>query len=360
MAGLLLGLACLLAARPAGAFGAGATPPFDFQVETRHRLLMSVDATVARDVLALLGKGPDAPAALRRLRAHPLLPGVLEAEGGSAETFFGRLVQAAAGTPDALLAQYAGKLDSYRGVLDTFDAEGVQAAALEGRRVASLLPPEPAVTAQMVILPLFGLTGFSEVRTVRRGDGPTVLAVDLPRVMESLMAPTAREVLLKSLRAAAAEAYRTVFSSSFRAGPGWPDDKGATFEVFLARTVAEGPATLFLFPDEFFPLAPLLEEPIGRAFVRWNRAAEKMLDGDVRENERRELLLESTYGDFWARYTAIVGAQMADALIRSAGRDAYLKALGSGPRAVVGLYLSLKGKNLPSLSKDVRKALEKG
>ena len=72
-----------------------------------------------------------------------------------------------------------------------------------------------------------------------------------------------------------------------RKAPAWPPetDKTLDFDTLLARTVAEGPGTLFLVPDEFFPLAPLLEEPIARNFGRWNKAAEVLLEGKLKEDD---------------------------------------------------------------------------
>jgi hypothetical protein len=168
-----------------------------------------------------------------------------------------------------------------------------------------------------------------------------------------------REVLLKVLRAASAEGWRALFDAHVRKAPAWPDEKAADFDVLLARTAAEGPPTLFLIPDDFFPIVPLLEDPIVRAYARWNRAADLLIEGRKKDSERQEVLANAGRGDFWNRYPAIVGAQMTDALLHFAGREKYLAALEAGPRAVLALYLeATKGKRMPELSKIVRKALE--
>ena len=194
------------------------------------------------------------------------------------------------------------------------------------------------------------------------GDGEIVLAADLPRLVGDVAtAPPPREILLKILRGAAAEAWRTFFEAAVRKPPAWPADvdKALDFETLLARTVAEGPGTLFLVPDEFFPLAPLLEEPIARNFGRWNKAAEILLEGKLKEDKRQELFQVAGRGDFWQRYPAIVGAQMTDGLLRLAGRERFLEALAAGPRAVAALYVSAtKGKGYPEFTKPVKKALE--
>ncbi|MGA7991184.1 MAG: hypothetical protein WCC53_07130, partial [Thermoanaerobaculia bacterium] len=141
----------------------------------------------------------------------------------------------------------------------------------------------------------------------------------------------------------------------------WPADgeKALDFDALLARTVAEGPGTLFLVPDEFFPLSPLLEEPIARNFNRWNKAAELLLEGKLKEPQRQEMFANAGKGDFWQRYPAIVGAQMTDGLLRLVGREKFLAALAAGPRAVAALYVSAtKGKGFPELGRPVKKALE--
>jgi len=50
---------------------------------------------------------------------------------------------------------------------------------------------------------------------------------------------------------------------------------------------------------------------------------------------------------------------MTDLLLRQAGREAFLRALAAGPRAVAVLYANtVKGSKHPDFSKVVRKALE--
>ena len=180
-------------------------------------------------------------------------------------------------------------------------------------------------------MPFLGVSGFAEVATVRDGDR-LVLSADLPRLTGDLAsAPMPREVVLKLLRAASAEGWRFLFDAHVRKAPAWPDERAADFDALLARTIAEGPPTLFLIPDDFFPIVPLLEEPIVRAYARWNRAADVLLEGKKKDSERQELFLNAGKGDFWSRYPAIVGVQMTDALLRLAGREKYLSALAGRP-----------------------------
>jgi len=206
-------------------------------------------------------------------------------------------------------------------------------------------------------------------RPVRAPAGPRVQdlgerVVPGPEALAGLdpeeAAPEPREVLLKLLRGASAEAWRTLFDANVRRAPAWPgSEKALDFDTLLARTVAEGPGTLFLVPDEFFPLSPLLEEPIARDFGRWNKAAEILLEGTLKDAQRQDLFQNAGRGDFWQRYPAIVGAQMTDGLLRLAGREKFLAALAAGPRAVAALYVAAtKGKGYPEFSKPVKKALE--
>jgi hypothetical protein len=319
----------LAAQAPPSARQAG--PPFDLAAPTPHRLSITIDTAPARDVVALLAGAPDAPGNLRRLRASAHATAAIRAEGLSPDDFYGRLVSTIAGTPDPLLSTFAAKIPYFTRVLDAIEADGTPGAVLEARRIASLLPTKTPITAAIVLVPFFGVSGFAEVAGVRDGD-TLVLAADLPRLTGDLTsAPVPREVLLKVLRAAAAEAWRTLFDAHVRKAPAWPDEKSADFDTLLSRTAAEGPPTLFLIPDDFFPIVPLLEEPIASAGI----------------------------GDFWSRYPAIVGAQITDALLHFAGREKYLAALEAGPRAVLALYLEVtKGKRLPAFSKSAKKALE--
>ncbi len=354
---LLAGLAATLALSSLAASAPG--PPFDLAAPTPHRLSFSIDTAPARDVLALLAGAPDASATLRRLKASANATAAIRAEGLSPDDFYGRLVSTVAGTPDPLLSTFAAKSPYFSRVLDTLETEGPPTASLASRRIASLLPAATPITATIVLVPFFGVSGFAEVAGARDGE-TLVLAADLPRLTGDLgSAPMPREMLLKMLRAASAEAWRFLFDEHVRIPPAWPDERVANFDTLLARTVAEGPTTLFLIPDDFFPIVPLLEEPILRAYTRWNRAADVLLEGKRKDSERQELLANAAKGDFWNRYPAIVGAQITDALLLSAGHERYLAALEAGPRAVLSLYLGvMKGKHVPELSKAARRALE--
>ena len=333
--------------------------PYDLAAPTPHRLSFTFDTAPARDVLALLAGAPDAPATLRHLKASANATAAIRAENLSPDDFYGRLVSTIAGTPDPLLSTFIPKIPYFTRVLDAIETDGAPGAVLEARRIASLLPSSSPVTASFVVVPFLDVSGFAEVAAVRNGDS-LVLAADLARLTGDLAsAPMPREIVLKLLRAASAEGWRFLFDAHVRKGPAWPDEGRADFDALLARTVAEGPPTLFLIPDDFYPILPLLEEPIVRAFSRWNRAADLLLEGKKKDSERQELFQSAGKGDFWSRYPAIVGAQITDALLRLAGRERYLSALQAGPRAVVSLYLEVtKGKRLPDLSKSAKKALE--
>lgn len=335
-------------------------PPFDLSAPTPHEITFTIDTAPARDVLGLLTGAPGPTAALRRLKASAHATQAIRAQDLSTDDYYGKLVSAIAGTPDPLFTSFTGRSPYFAKLLDDMEGEGPALATTEAKRVGSILPPGTPVKARVVLVPFFAISGFAEILAVS-ADGEIVLAADLPRLVGNVVtAPPPREVLLKILRAAAAEAWRAIFESVVRKPPAWPanGDKALDFDALLARTVAEGPATLFLVPEDFFPLSPLLEEPIARNFSRWNRAAELLLEGKLKASQRQDLFQGAGKGDFWQRYPAIVGAQMTDGVLRLAGREKFLAALAAGPRAVATLYVaSTKGKGYPEFSKVVRKAL---
>lgn len=359
LAALISFLALRSPAAPAPPGAQAAGPPFDLSAPTPHHLSFTIDTAPARDVLALLSGAPDAPATLRRLKASTNAAAAIRAEGLSPDDFFGRLVSTVAGTPDPLLSTFSAKGAYFSRVLDALETEGPPSADLAGRRIASLLPATTPIAATIVLVPFFGVSGFAEVSGTRDGER-LVLSADLPRLTGDLgSAPMPRELLLKMVRTASAEGWRALFDAYVRKAPAWPDERAADFDTLLSRTVAEGPQTLFLIPDDFFPIVPLLEEPILRAYTRWNRAADVLIEGKRKDSERQDLFQVAARGDFWGRYPAIVGAQITDALLHFAGREKYLAALEAGPRAVLSLYLgATKGKRMPELSKAARKALD--
>ncbi|HVO49606.1 MAG TPA: hypothetical protein VMV60_01285 [Thermoanaerobaculia bacterium] len=359
-AACLLGVLAALTARPGAGSDTFPGPPFDLGAKTPHEIVFTIDTQPARDVLGLLSGAPGPTAALRRLKASGHATQAIRAQSLSPDDYYGKLVAAVAGTPDPLFSSFIARGPFFAKLLDEMEGAGPALAAVEAKRVGSILPGATPVKARVVIVPFFAISGFAEIVAVN-GGGEIVLAADLPRLVGDVSAaPEPREVLLKLLRGTSAEAWRALFESNVRKTPAWPgSEKALDFDALLARTVAEGPGTLFLVPDEFFPLSPLLGEPIARDFARWNRAAEILLDGKAKDAQRQEMFQNAGKGDFWQRYPAIVGAQMTDGLLRLAGRETFLAALAAGPRAVAALYVSAtKGKGYPEFSKLVKKALE--
>jgi len=357
---VLAALAFVAAARPVAGADTFPGPPFDLGAKTPHDIVFTIDAGPARDVLGLLTGAPGPTAALRRLKASGRATQAIRAQNLSPDDYYGKLVAAVAGTPDPLFSSFVARAPYFAKLLDEMEGAGPALAAVEAKRVGSVLPDATPVNARIVLVPFFAISGFAEIVAVP-GDGEIVLAADLPRVVGNVStAPGPQEVLLKLLRGTSAEAWRALFDANVRRAPAWPEsEKALDFDALLARTVAEGPGTLFLVPDEFFPLSPFLEEPIARDFGRWNRAAEILLDGKAKDAQRQEMFQNAGKGDFWQRYPAIVGAQMTDGLLRLAGRAKFLAALAAGPRAVAALYVSTtKGKGYPEFSKQVKKALE--
>ena len=350
-------LALVLAAVSAPLPAAG--PPFDLSRPVVHDVTMSVDVGPARDILTLLAGKPDAPEALKRLRASRVFHQALSRGGRNPDDVLGRLVSVAAGTPDPLLSGYSRRAATFTKILDALETDGTPAAMIEARRIAALLPSSTPVTARLRVVPLFSLAGFDDI--VAESDGDTIwLFADLPRLApEGLADVVPREVVLSLLRSAAAESWKRLFAP-FRVPPAWPEERDTDFEALLARTVAEGPATMFLFPDEFYPLGTMFEEPIQRSFDRWNAAAEALLDPKAKETVRRETLAAVTLrGDFWSRHSSVVGVKMTETLLRRAGPVKYLDALAAGPRAVATLYLEVTNKTKePALGKPARRALE--
>lgn len=352
---LLLGV--LLATAPSAPAPPG--PPIDVTRPVAHDVTMSVEVGPARDVLALLDATPEASAALRRLRASRPFSLALSRDGGNPEDVLGRLVSVAAGTPDPLLSGYARRSATFAKVLDALETDGTPGAMVEARRIAALLPPGPRVTRRLRVVPLFGLGGFDDV--VAEPDGETLwLFADLPRLApEGASDVVPREVVLSLLRSASAEAWKRLFAP-FRTPPAWPAEDRVDFDAVLARTVADGTETLFLFPDEFFPLGGMFEEQIARSFERWNGAAETLLDPKAKPEARRDALLSvTTRGDFWNRHASIVGTKVVETLLLRAGAERTASALAAGPRAVATLYLEVTRKTKePAFGKAVRRALE--
>ena len=274
-------LSLVLAAVPAPPPPAG--PPVDLSRPLVHDVTMSVDVGPARDVLTLLAGRPDAPAALKRLRASRAFAWPSRAAAATPRTSWAGSSPSRPARPTRSSPATPGAPRPSRSSSTPSRPTGRRRRW--SRRAASppSSPPRRRVTARLRVVPLFGLAGFDDV--VAESDGETTwLFADLPRLApEGAADVVPREVVLSLLRAAAAESWKRLFAP-FRVPPAWPEEKAPDFDALLARTVAEGPATMFLFPDEFFPLGTMFEEPIRRSFDRWNAAAEMLLDPKAKED----------------------------------------------------------------------------
>jgi hypothetical protein len=132
-------VAALLAVSAAAATSIPAGgPPFVPGDQPVHEISMTVDTAPGRDLLSVLAGGPDAPPALRRLRAYRPVLRAIEAEGLSVDQLFGRAVAVAAGTPDRIFSSVQAAPGGMREILTAFDEDGPAAARTLGRRTALL------------------------------------------------------------------------------------------------------------------------------------------------------------------------------------------------------------------------------
>ena len=354
-------LAALVLATRAPARAASG-PPFDLDAKTPHDVVFTIDTKPARDVLGLISGAPEPTAALRRLKASAHATLAIRGQNLSPDDYYGKLVSAIAGTPDPLFTSFAGRSPYFAALLDEMDASGPAAAALEARRVASILPPGTPVKARVVLVPFFAISGFADIVAVN-GDGEVVLAADLPRLVGNVAtAPPPREILLQILRGASAEAWRTLFESARAEAAGVaarrPTRPWTSTLSSRARSPRD-PARSSSCRTSSFRSRPSSRSPSRATSARWNKAAEVLLEGKLKDTMRQDLFQTAGRGDFWQRYPSIVGAQMTDGLLRLAGREKFLAALAAGPRAVAALYVSAtKGKGYPEFTKPVKKALE--
>ena len=239
---LVLALSVLAAAglsgmRPARASDTFPGPPFDLDAKTPHDVVFTIDTKPARDVLGLLSGAPEPTAALRRLKASAHAALAIRGQNLSPDDYYGKLVSAIAGTPDPLFTSFAGRGPYFAALLDEMDASGAAAAALEAR-ASPRLPTGTPVKAHIVLVPFFAISGFAEIVAVN-GDGEVAPAADLPRLVGDVAtAPPPREILLKVLRGASAEAWRALFDANVRKAPAWPPDNDKTldFDTLLAHS----------------------------------------------------------------------------------------------------------------------------
>ncbi len=230
-------------------------------------------------------------------------------------------------------------------------------------RARSLLPAEAAVSVTTPIDLTFGLAGRADLLVIPAPEGGNaVVVVDLARALSDVESSPPAEQIKHLSRLIAAEAFRRAWTA-YRAGaPAWQTHDAALGQLEpLLRVVAEaGPAGLYAFDENFFPLSVWLKEPMKSSIDEMNQVAERLVSAEGDLDQRVEIAAAIRKPEFAAQVGASSGAFLSDGIIQVLGLDAFRAALAGGPRAFFEAYdlaSRQKGRELIPLAKAIRDRL---
>jgi len=352
------------AAGPTGS--AGSRAPYDLPPVARGTIAIPLDLEAARQILIFLSRPRFDAAAAGLLQTLPAVQGAIKESNRPAAVFEHDLAaafdeQARSAVFDfQRIRENRGRWEDF---LKTIAGRQAEIERLASERARALLPAEPAVSVTTPITLTFGLAGRADRLVLPAGpDGERVVVFDLARALADVESSPASEQIKHLSRLVAGEAFRRAWAA-YRAGsPGWQTRDAALGQLEpLLHVVAEaGPAGLYSFDENFFPLSVWLKEPMKTSIDEFNRIAERLVSAEGDLDQRVELAAAIRRPEFAATVGATAGAFLADGIIQTLGLDAFRAAMSAGPRAFFEAYdlaSRQKGKELIPLAKAVRERL---
>ncbi len=230
-------------------------------------------------------------------------------------------------------------------------------------RALSLLPAQAAVSVTTPIDLTFGLAGRADLLVVPASEGGNaVIVVDLARALSDVESSPPAEQIKHLSRLIAGEAFRRAWAAYRAVTPAWQTHDAALGQLDpLLRVVAEaGPAGLYSFDENFFPLSVWLKEPMKSSIDEMNQVAERLVSAEGDLDQRVEIAAAIRKPEFAAQVGASSGAFLSDGIIQVLGLDAFRAALAGGPRAFFEAYelaSRQKGRELIPLAKAIQDRL---
>lgn len=354
---------------PAGRTAApptGGRSPYDLPPAVPHTIEIRLDARAAREILGTLSRARFERSDALVLEDLPAVRLAIQDSGRSAEVFERDL--AAAFEEQIKVAVFNFRpirlaRDRWLVLLDGIASRQEDIAGRAARRAAALLPSDRALSGRLQVDLSFGLAGLADHVMLAGSTDREEMVVDLDRAIGESEGESLDSQVARLARLIAGEAFRQTWRRYCDSSPNWRrlDPQLGPLELLLHTTAEHGPAALFAFDENFFPLATWLKEPMRRSIEDLNRQAERFAEGQNDLEKRAELAAEVQKGDLARRLAGPAGAFLADAIVEAKGLDSLRLALAGGPRAFFAAYdrVSQADKSLPPLSNVIRERISK-
>ena len=246
-------------------------------------------------------------------------------------------------------------LDRWKALLFDVESRKDEIEKMASRRAAALLPADVPVTVTATVQITFALAGLAD-HLVSGTPGRMTIVVDFGRARSRPPPASQRGARGRALTSgggrdriqAAWSAYRSVAA-------GWKPDGDAALgsAAPLARAVvAVGPAALYSFDHNFFPLSRWMRDPMLATVDAFNQQSASLLDPRTGIDKRSELLASLGKTSISRNPALGAGAFLADGIFQALGPKALLEALAGGPPAFLDAYRRAAKKitSLPPLS----------
>ena len=350
----------------APAAGAAAHAPYDSPSVARDTITISLDLQAARQILAFLSRPGFDPAGAKALETLPAVRAAIQDSNRPPDVFEHDLAAAFDERARTAVFDFQ-KIREDRGrweeLLSTISTREAEFEGLASVRAQALLPPDRTVSVAVPIDLSFGLSGRADHLVMpASGADERVLVIDLARALSDVASSPAAEQIKHLSRLVAGEAFRRAWAAYRSGSPVWQTHDGTLGQLEpLLRVVAEaGPAGLYAFDENFFPLSVWLKEPMKTSIDELNRVADRLVSAEGDLDARVGLAAAIRRPEFAVQVAGTAGAFLADGIIQGLGLDAFRAALAGGPRAFFEAYDSAskqKGGGLIPLAASIRDRL---
>ena len=339
--------------------------PYDALPAAAHNIDIQIDATAAKEILGTLARLKFEPSDAKVLADLPAVHLTIQDSTRGQDVFERDLKAAFDETSKSAVFDFwkiRQERIRWETLLSAVLARQKEVTELASRRAAALLPGDRAVSANVRVYLSFGLSGLADHLVLANVRGQDTMVIDLSRALGDSQGEPLDSQISRLARLIAGEAFRQAWQLYRAASPAWGRARAETLpiEQLLALVADTGPVALFAVDENFFPLAVWLKTPMKRAIDDLNRSADRFAQAQDNLEARVELTAEMRRPDFARQTAAPAGAFLSDAVVQSAGLDAFRAALQKGPHGLFEAYdrAYQADKSLIALAPKIRERLK--
>jgi hypothetical protein len=365
---LVVSIACASGTPPPPSVpGATARVPYDSTPVARDSITVILEMRAAREILAVLSKPKFDPADGKALEALPAVRYTIADSNRQPEVFESDL-EAAFGTEARVSVFDFRKIREERSrwqeTLAAIGAREGELTRVVAERAKALMPATPTVSVKVQVYLTFGVAGRADHLIVPAAPGGgRGLVIDLSRALSEEQGASPQELMAHLARLMTTQSYQLAWEAYRAESAAWRrhDASLGQLDLLLHATAEAGPAYLYSFDENFFPLSIWLKDRMKSSIDEFNRVADRIVSAKEDLDERVRLAASIRHPEFASEVGGPAGAFFADAIFQTLGIEAYRTALAGGPRAFFDAYdraVAMRGNQLIPLARVIRERLE--